>query len=330
MLSTISAQKTTLLFAFAVVLATLTVAVVGYQAMPPAKRRKGPDNDDTSDTKGSVSVAFLGNSILYFNDCPRLVQNMLETCFVVHQDSCLRGGASLVSLLTKGNGMKEKFNAPTAVRKDGSRDIGAATVTDLLSNRPWDFVVMNDHTQGPVRQATKEATLAALESSYATLIQESGATPVLLQTFSYKKENMKGTEDLGSFADFSVRLQAGYDDYAHLLTKLIPDRPCRIARVGEAVLWLHQYNHDLWDKLYSWDEFHPSPSGTWLEACCIYCAVTNKVPPALDSQWWESARRMQPADEKPMALPTDEEADDLRRVACLVSNVSFTTTTSRL
>jgi hypothetical protein len=311
----------------ALVLSCLTVAVLSYNVMgsPPSrpKRKSWSDGGDKSTERGgAISIAFLGNSILYFNDCPRLVQHMLQQRFnTVIQNSCLRGGASLPSLLKRGNGMKDKFQTTTAVKADGTHDIGAATVKDLLSEK-WDFVVLNDYTQAPARQEMKQATLDVLRDTYSKLLLQAGATPVFLETFAYRYPDIKASEDLGDFTQFTDRVTAGYVEYAETLLKLLPETPCRIARVGQAFKWLYQYNRNLWEKLYSWDDLHPSPHGTWLEACCIYCAVVNEAPPHLDSQWWEAARRMQPQTEHPMALPTVEEAKELRRVACFISGVN--------
>jgi hypothetical protein len=127
-------------------------------------------------------------------------------------------------------------------------------------------------------------------------------------------------------------------------------RACVIAPVGEAYRYLHHHNPALWNKLYSWDDFHPSPHGTWLQACVIYCTCfgtktadtpqqqprgdsgSNKnsksvrlllppQPPVYNPLWWEKSRYMQPPDQKPLPLPTAEEAMELRRVACLVCGV---------
>lgn len=315
-------------YTIALVLGCLTVAAVAMSSTSGPNNKKDDKDRPAACSTTDISVSFLGNSILYFHDCPRLVENMLQTRFRnVRQDSCLRGGSSLSSLVAQGNGMRDKFTTLPAARPDGSHDIGSPTIHDLLSKSRWDFVVMNDFTQGPARDESKNTTLLALREQYAPLLQAAGATPVLLQTFAYKYPAMRGTSDLGTFADFSVRLQAGYDEYAALLTQLLGNqKPCLIARAGEAFLWLYQNNHhDLWEKMYSWDDFHPSPHGTWLEACCIYCAIVQEEPPVLDSQWWESARRMQPPQEKPLPLPTAQEAEELRRVACLVSGIVSTT-----
>ena len=64
-------------------------------------------------------------------------------------DCCFRGGASYGTLLRKGNGMRNKFGTPNALRADGSHDIGADSVATLLA-APWDTVVMNDYTQADI------------------------------------------------------------------------------------------------------------------------------------------------------------------------------------
>ena len=101
-------------------------------ARPDARRRS---------TMPKVSIALMGNSVLYYNDVPRLLEAFggsdLFDQGVVEQDSCLRGGASFSQLLAQGNGMEEKF---------GAEDHGSPDVASLLS-RSWDYVVMNDYTQ---------------------------------------------------------------------------------------------------------------------------------------------------------------------------------------
>jgi hypothetical protein len=276
--------------------------------------------------ESSISVAFLGNSILYFNDCPRLVQRMLEHSgrySSVQQDSCLRGGASLPSLWEEGNGMTSKFRIPAAQRNDGTFDTGAPMVSALFGEEmEWDFVVMNDYTQAPARDSNRRRTLEVLRKHYAPLFQKSNVVPVFLQTFAYKVPNMNGSEDLGGVDSFTDKVLEGYQIYQELLETLL-GRECRVAPVGEAFRVLYHEHRVLWEKLYSWDDFHPSPHGTWLEACVIYCTVTGEAPPAytdLDS-WWNQARYLQPPSQEPMPRPTVGEANELRLLACQICQV---------
>ena len=63
----------------------------------------------SSDTDNvyTTRVAFLGNSIIYYNDCPSFLVNLSKGHVNIHQDSCLRGGTNLQQLWEQGNGMSE-------------------------------------------------------------------------------------------------------------------------------------------------------------------------------------------------------------------------------
>lgn len=268
-----------------------------------------------------IRVAFLGNSILYFNDCPRLLEQMLKTKYdKVVQDSCLRGGASLPSLWEEGNGMRNKFGrSDQAKMADGSSDIGAATVQDLLSqkSKKWDFVVMNDYTQAPARAENRESSIEVLQESYGPLLQST--TPVFLQTAAYRKEGANGSEDLGNVHEFTASVKEGYNLYAASLKKFCPD--AKVAPVGDAFLHVHdKLSKELWNKLFYVDDFHPSPHGTWLEACVLYSTMTGEAPPVYSPQWFESARYMQQKDHT-CPLPSAEDAETLRQAAMCVSDI---------
>lgn len=105
--------------------------------MPKSKRYRN---------HGTTRVAFVGNSMFYFNDFPRLFEAMAnaninsggsEEVPQVQQDSCLHGGASLPSILIEGNSMYPQFKTDNAILgqdEDGNiiYDYGACTVPQLL------------------------------------------------------------------------------------------------------------------------------------------------------------------------------------------------------
>ena len=51
--------------------------------------------------------------------------------------------------------MAKKFSTPNALRLDGTSDVGASSVRDLLEGQRWDFVLMQDFTQAPARAASR-------------------------------------------------------------------------------------------------------------------------------------------------------------------------------
>lgn len=307
-------------------LSTTTAASLALYMSASIKRN---GRDDEKKRRGSLSVSFLGNSIQYFNDCPRLVESMLTHAgYTVQQDSCLRGGATLTSLWEKGNGMLHKFSTPPAARPKGrgGYDIGAPTPAALLEPKKKaqsNFVLLQDHTQHPTRPDTRRASLDTIRSHLLPLLlrQQSQAptTVLLLQTFAYRVRGLKDSKDLGNLHSFTERLAEGYDAYATALRQG-GLRQVHVVPMGRAVQWLYAHRrNDLWEALYSWDDFHPSPHGTWLQACLIFVALTGEAPPRYNALWWDNCRYMQPPDEKPLPLPTAQEAEDLRQVAIGIS-----------
>ena len=259
-----------------------------------------------------IKVGFLWNSIQYYNDSPRLLEQMLLSKFErVKQDSCLRGGATFTSLWNEGNGMHHKFTS-----KNPDSDIGSPTVEELLRSNPWDFVVMNDYTQGPARKKSRERSAKALEEHYSPLLAHCNATPVLLQTAAYRNP-VKGSEDLGSVEEFTKKLEEGYQSYAEVLAKLLPSHQEPIvAPVGRAFFEIHQTDVDLWNKLFYVDDHHPSPHGTWLQACIVYCVIVGESPPPYNQYWWNQSRYMMP--DVQLDVPDEEDAETLRQIAIQV------------
>jgi hypothetical protein len=280
-----------------------------------------PIGDRKDDDANDIRVAFLGNSILYFNDCPRVLERMLETRFThVKQNSCLRGGASITELWTQGNGMSDKFSSGKS-NHAVHHDIGAPSVQALLHGAPWDFCVVNDFTQGPARPKTRDESKVMLERCYAPLFQKCGATPVILQTAAYRKP-VRGTDDLGNVEEWTLSLEKGCQEYVNVLASKLPESQAPLlAPVGNAYFNIHLDNLELWKKLFYRDNFHPSPHGTWLQACILYCTIVGEAPPTYSPNIWDSCRYMQRVGKEPSPLPTTEEAHTLRQYACEICNV---------
>jgi hypothetical protein len=239
---------------------------------------------------------------------------MMEQCFQqVHQDSCFKGGSNVTSLWELGNAMETKFNSSAALNEDGTYNIGQPTVEALLKKQNWDYIVINDHTQAPARDQRKQESLTTLQEKYLPLVRYS--TVVFIMTWAYK-EPVKNSSDLGGFDHFTDLLWKGYQEYA----RLFPDERVRIAPVGLAFQYVRRnLGEDFWKKLYAPDEFHPSPYGTWLEACVLYCTIVGEQSPLYDTNWWETSRYLHPE----MPFPTDDEADTLRDVAwCVCERIS--------
>ena len=320
----------------------------------------------------SISVAFIGNSFMFVNDLPRVLENFSGR--TMYQDSMLHGSLNFKSLLQKGNGMYEWWgNSTNAINEDGMRDFGACTVNQLLlgyddqlnnfdqyyyndgynpcfldeeylyystmMRRPsqdnesddyvgglqWDFVVMNDQSMAPTSNNKKSQSAAVLESTYVPLFVETKSTPILFMTWAYWRDDidMSGLVDVPTFTSL---LWEGYQYYAQVLKKALPsNRKPRIAPVGLAFLMIWEENPSFWKNLFGEDKYHPSPRGTYLAACVIYCTIYNRLPPPstrFTTSVFSRSRSMQiSGDVQP--LPSEEEAIYLRYIAKKIALQGF-------
>ena len=95
-----------------------------------------------------------------------------------------------------------------------------------------------------------------------------------------------------------------------------------MAPVGTAFYYVHKNNRPLWEELFDpFDNFHPSPIGTYLQGCVLHCTMFGTPPPLPKTteeiaDLWEGARVMHHVKTgKNRRLPSVEEAKYLRNVA---------------
>lgn len=286
--------------------------------------------DKNNGTAITTNVAYVGNSMLYFNDTPRFVSKLVSESSKkskkIHQDSCLRGGASLISIYNDGNGMQDKFNTKKSLKEDGTYDIGSPDVKSLLagSKTNWDYIVMNDFSQGPARLQTREETAQFLQKHYASLLRhkDCNTIPIFMMTAAYRKP-CKGSDDLGNVCQFTHSLYEGYQLYVNVLNQSMQNHNTRIAPVGNAFYAVYLENKQLWEKLFFEDNFHPSICGTFLQGCVLHWTIYGAAPCAsiiTDDSFvpslWQDARRHYPADSLfELYFPTKEEALYLMTIA---------------
>jgi hypothetical protein len=154
------------------------------------------------------------------------------------------------------------------------------TMNKFQKGVDWDFVVMNDETQGPARRSSREASLQELESSYALWFNETGSIPVFLSTHAYWTEfrDMSGLVDIPTFTSLTYE---GCRQYALLMGDYLPpDRQPRIAPVGIAFLLIWEEYYGMWQRLFAYDQVHLSPHGTYLYACVLHYTLYGHMPRA--------------------------------------------------
>jgi hypothetical protein len=191
-----------------------------------------------SNAGATIRVAFCGNSLTYYNDLPHLVQSVLRHHYSscgggevnVVVGACLRGGQSLESLFNRG---ADSGTAPgRAGAEIGNRNMFPTVLALLAAPSGWDYVVFQDHTQGPARddsqplhvgsctppEVSRGRSLGALKSLYLPLLLGMAKRPtmVVYETYGYCQPN-KRSEEVGDYQTMTAKLAAGYRLYGEEL-----------------------------------------------------------------------------------------------------------------
>ena len=182
-----------------------------------------------------MRILMLGNSLTSAHDLPGTLARFTGAEVVAHT----RGGAQLA----------EQLNSKTR--------LGAATRAALASER-WDFVVLQESSNGPVLH--RVAFLRAAEGLCAQA-RTAGAVPVLFATWAYRPGSAKLARMDMTFDEMAAALGNAYGEAAARGGALLADvGACYLARAGAA-------------ELYAADGVHPSPEGALLAAQVIAAAL---------------------------------------------------------
>jgi len=188
----------------------------------------------------------------------------------------------------------------------------------------WDYVVMNDQSVSPTIYQKRLKSAAALKSIYAPVLEQIWATPILIQTWAYDADaadNHATMEFLVDVPTFTSLLVEGYELYFQTLSAALPSQlQPKIAPVGLAYLTIWEENYSFWsNKMFAADLFHPSPHGSYLEACVVYITIFGQAPdPPSSQQTVESLynrSRVRQINGNEQPVPTDDEALYLRWIA---------------
>jgi len=279
--------------------------------------------------RSDIRVVFMGNSMLYYNDCPRFL-TALSGHHIIEQNSTLKPSGTLKSLAKLGNNMSYKFHTSNALTQYGTYDIGAPTIRHLLLDKAyghWDYAIINDRTYNPAIELYRNATCKVLKSIYAPLLEMSGVLPVIVATYAPYRDNRR--QNL-TIPEYTLKVMQGVEQYAEVLTTNLPQwQYAKVSPVGLAFSAVYEDNYDIWEKLFFTDELHPSPLGTYLQGCVLHCTLFGKPPPrrtAIQPQMsdlWSDARYAQRTAETNSSLamdfPTTKEARYLYNIAVKVA-----------
>ena len=187
-----------------------------------------------------MKVLFIGNSFTFVNDLPAMLENLSGGEIIYGK--VLRGGAYL------------KWYA------DPEHELGVQVREK--AKETWDAVILQDQSFNPARDrddcVNQTKVLAALFPE---------TTVFMYQTWAYRdgSDKLKNTEL--TYDEMKEKLYEAYNAAAEAVNG-------RRVPVGYGFAEVKKTAPDV--DLYTEDDYHPSPAGTYLAACLFYMALTGK------------------------------------------------------
>jgi hypothetical protein len=217
------------------VLLAALASLLGLAAAEPAPRAK------------VSKILFIGNSYTYFNNLPRLLEQLGNPDRQVVVEMIAEGGATLQDHWERGKAVK-------AIEKGG-----------------WDYVVLQDQSTLGVTYLVDGQPRITDPKRYFTwarrfheVIRKSGARTVL---FGHWARENAPREDWDALAFFHGQLGK--------------ELGAIVAPVGQAWQAVRQQDPEL--RLYQDDHSHPRPAGSYLAACVLHAACFGSLP--ADPPW---------------------------------------------
>ncbi|MEO0558654.1 MAG: hypothetical protein AAF170_10780 [Bacteroidota bacterium] len=243
--------------------------------------------------RDTLDVLFVGNSYIYFNNLPGMVEDI----------SVALGGPVVRSVAhTYGGMMLEEH-------------IDNGQVDSLLEAGPndgeWEWVLLQEQStlgarfrEGPGALGSPEAFHTATRE-LASMIRAVDAEPALYMTWA--KEAFPGQIEALSQAYLSIGSELELD----------------VAKVGEAWAEVRRLRPEF--SLYTRDGSHPNAAGSYLAACVIYAMLTGESPVGAPAELrgapWNRAGVVESSARSVLvSLPTSD-AEFLQGVAAEVAGV---------
>ncbi|MEM6884161.1 MAG: DUF4886 domain-containing protein [Verrucomicrobiota bacterium] len=199
--------------------------------------------------KETVSILFIGNSLTYENNLPKMVKKLAAS----------HGGRVDVESHTIGGARLREHASSTRLQQ-------------LFNQQQWDYVVLQEQSQmtgfseeqigRDVSPYAKRLVKLAKESSPDTRI-------IFYMTMARKNgdpENVHAYPDLKTYRGMQRRVNSSY-------RRLAAENRASIAPVGEIWQAVRRERPQL--ELYR-DSIHPNRTGTYLAACVFYTTIFNQ------------------------------------------------------
>ena len=223
---------------FAAALLAAATALAGCAAVAPTC---GPSE------ASCLRILFIGNSYTYVNDLPGTFGQLARAGgHVAQTDSLATGGATL-----------------------GDHAADPATATRLDSQK-WDFVVLQEQSEIPSVEASRQYTMYPAARTLAGMIRQRSETPLFFMTWAHRD----GLPASG-LPDYETMQRAVDTGYLAISQEL----DSAVVPVGYTWFVVGRQNPDI--VLWQDDGSHPTTAGTYLAACVFYAAIYRASPEGL-------------------------------------------------
>jgi hypothetical protein len=218
--------------------------LVGAALLLAPIAQANPDLHTGSKPLAPKSVLFIGNSFTYYNNSLHMhLRNLVKSGFPkltkeLHFKAMTISGAYLANHALGAQGMIERYEHPN---NDG----------------PWDVVVLQGYSRGPIQDKTAESFRASATQLDAS-IRRAGSQTVLFMTWAYKDQ-----------PEMTAPLDLAYTKMGSALGALV-------VPVGLAFELARQQHPGM--ELYTEDLKHPSLLGTYLAANVFYATLYGESP----------------------------------------------------
>jgi hypothetical protein len=205
----------------------LLTAFLVFAVAPQFLRAEDPAPQNAEEP---LKILFIGNSYTYTNEMPQMLQGLAAS----------RQRKIDVAMQAPGGYTLEKH------WQDGK-------AAELIGSRKWDFVVLQEHSQGPVENAKNMKEYAG---KFHELIKKQGAKTVLFVTWA--RQDKPATQRL---------ITKTYEELAKELG-------ATTAPVG--VAWQKALAGNKPFTLHAADKNHPNEQGSYLTACVFFAALIDQ------------------------------------------------------
>jgi hypothetical protein len=186
--------------------------------------------------RDEIHILFIGNSLTFYNDLPKMVAALAKADkqrpMVYERET--PGGCTFAKHWKDGKALEK------------------------IQSRKWDYVVLQDNSQGPLKQRESMFDHA---KKFDAEIRKQGAKTVLYMTWALQNRPEDQPAISKAYLDLAAELK------------------CQVAPVGNA--WQAALKADKKLALHNSDKKHPTATGTYLAACVIYATIYGRSPQGL-------------------------------------------------